>query len=140
MSTWIDLTLSALTLPIALKAAEGFDEIRELKTRLDLMDILLTLSLESFLACLNKSSASLLWKGSAWAKRLALLRDFLIWANSWDLGGFLGGGGIWAGALYLEAWESSKLIVDTKKASKASMEEVGDQLSSILLRMGVTEF
>ena len=140
MSTWIDLTLSALILPIALRAAEGFDEIRELKTKLDLMDILLTLSLDSFLACLNNSSASLLWKGSAWAKRLALLRDFLIWANSWDLGGFLGGGGIWAGELNLEAWESSKLIVDTKKASKASMQEVGDQLSSMLLRMGVTEF
>ena len=139
MSTWIDLTLSALILPIALKAAVGFEEIRELNTRLDLEDILLTLSLDNFLACLTRASASLLWLGSAKAMHLALSRDFLIWASSWDLGGFFGGGGIWAGVLYLEAWESNRLIVDTKKESKASMLEVGDQLSNILVRMGVIE-
>ena len=82
---------------MALKAAEGLDDIRELKTRLDLIDILLTLSLESLLACLNNSSASLLWKGSTLARDLALFRDFLICVSSLDLGGFLGEGGFGQG-------------------------------------------
>ena len=79
---------------MALKAADGFEEIRELNIRLDLIDILLTLSLESLLACLNSSSASLLWNGSTFARDLALFKDFLIWDNSLDFGGFFGGGNL----------------------------------------------
>ena len=139
MRTWIDFVLSDFIQPMALKAAEGLDYMSELKTRLDLIDILLTLSLESLLACLNSSSASLLWKGSTLARDLALFRDFLICDNSLDFGGLLGGG-IWAGALNLEAWDRSRLMVDRKKASNELMEGVGVQLSSILPRMGVIEF
>ena len=91
----MDLVLSDFNLPIALNALLGFEDIRELKTLLVLRAMSSTLFLDNLRACLNKFlTCRVECEGLSLVRVLASLRFFLIWANSGDFGGFLGGGGI----------------------------------------------
>ena len=82
----IFLLLPFLEFLTALKAFEGFLAKSELNVRFDLICMVLTRVLESFLLCLHK----LLIKFGEELVDLEIFRFFLIWARRGHLGG-LGG-------------------------------------------------
>ena len=136
----IDLVLSDFNLPIALNALLGFEDIRELKILLLLMDISWTLFLDNLRAWECKY---LTWVvglvGLCLTRVLANLRFLLISASSVDLGGFLGGGGMGKDLLEVVACRRSRLLDAVNRDSNRAIEGEGVQSLRILEIAGERE-